>query len=411
MTRDENATPPAGCPAVSISSEAFRDDPFPTYEHLRKECPVAHSDEYFPEYGGVTVLSRYADVRTSLADWKTYTSAVVGVTSIPMVIQRDFPLLPIEVDPPLHTGYRTLIAPAFRKPIIEQMRPRVREILDGLLDGIDALDGSGDVDLVADLVVPFSTGTLGEFMQLPSEDQQRWAEWGHRLFRSEIDPDDAVAATREMVTYLDDVMDGREAEPQDDLITLLLTSEVDGQRMTRSEIRGLVIAILGTAGHETSASAMSSALYELAANPDALRELREDEELLPTAVEEMLRLSSPVQLFGRNTTRDVELHGETIPAGAVIAAGLGSANTDPEVFPEPYEMQLDRKPNRHLTFGVGPHNCVGAPIARLEMELLLSEVARRYSEIRIADPDALEWNPRLDRRGLWKMPATLVPTT
>ena len=154
---------------------------------------------------------------------------------------------------------------------------------------------------------------------------------------------------------------------------------------------------------------MSSALYYLAMNPAAVGELREHEELLPTAVEEMLRLSCPVQLFGRNTTRDVELHGETIPAGAMIAAAFGSANVDPEVFPEPLELQLDRKPNRHLTFGVGPHNCVGAPIARLEMELLLAGVAQRFSSVDIADHDALEWNPRLDRRGLWKMPATLVP--
>ena len=137
------------CDALSIGSAEFRRDPFPTYERLRESCPVAHSDEYFPEHGGVTVLSRYADVRKAITDWKTYTSAVVGVTSIPMVIQRDYPLLPIEVDPPVHTGYRSLITPAFRKPIIEAIRPRLTAIIGDLLDG---LGGAGEVDLVGPLL-------------------------------------------------------------------------------------------------------------------------------------------------------------------------------------------------------------------------------------------------------------------
>jgi cytochrome P450 len=214
-----------------------------------------------------------------------------------------------------------------------------------------------------------------------------------------------------MEAYMDGVIDAHEADPSSEFFRLLIESEVDGQKLTRSEIRRLGMMIIATAGHETSASAMSMALYYLAGNPRALAALREDAQLMPTALEEMLRWTAPVQMFGRNTTREVELHGTTIPKGAAVAVTYGSANVDPEVFPDPYEVKLDRSPNRHLTFGVGPHFCVGAPIARLEMELLLSELSRRIERIDIAEEDELVWNPRVDRRGLWKLPATLVPLT
>ena len=394
------------CERLSIGSEAFRRDPFPTYERLREHCPVAHSDDFLAEDGGVTLLTRYDDVRKAGVDWKTYTSEVVGVSSFPMGLQRDYQLLPIEVDPPTHTRYRSLIAPPFRGEHIEAMRPRLVELVNELIDDLLA---TGEADLVADLVVPFSTGALGEFMQLPREDQPRWAAWGYRLFNAEADPAEARAATREMEAYMDGVIDAHEADGKSEFFRLLIESEVDGQRLTRSEIRRLGMMIIATAGHETSASAMSMALYHLAHHPSTLAALRDDAGLLPTALEEMLRWTAPVQMFGRNATRDVELHGTTIPEGAAVAVSYGSANVDPDVFPDPYEVKLDRQPNRHLTFGVGPHFCVGAPIARMEMELLLSELSRRIERIDIGDEDALVWNPRVDRRGLWKLPATLVP--
>ena len=401
---DSDATDP--CDALSIGSAAFRRDPYPTYERLRASCPVAHTDDFLADDGGLTVLTRYDDVRMAGVDWKTYTSEVVGVSSFPMGLQRDYQLLPIEVDPPVHSRYRSLIAPPFRAEHIEALRPRLLQLIEGLIDEI--LE-RGESDLVADLVVPLSTGALGAFMQLPREDQPRWAAWGYRLFNAEAEPEDARAATREMEAYMDGVIDAHEADGSSEFFRLLIESEVDGQRLTRSEIRRLGMMIIATAGHETSASAMSMALYYLAGNRRALSALREDPELMPTALEEMLRWTSPVQMFGRNTTRDVELHGTTIPKGAAVAVAYGSANFDPEMFPEPDEVRLDRTPNRHLTFGVGPHFCVGAPIARLEMELLLSVLAQRVERIDISDEDALVWNPRVDRRGLWKLPATLVP--
>lgn len=394
------------CREFDIRDPGFCFDPRETYEQLRERCPALHSDSYFEQYGGFTLLTRYEDVKHAVQDWRTYTSAVPGVSAIPMIIHRDYPLLPVEVDPPEHQRYRALIGPAFHRSKVEAMRGRLTEILTRLLDGL-AAKGSGD--LVADLVVPFSTGTLGEFMTLPEGDQDKWAAWGHRLFSSVIDPDDAKQATREIEAYLDDLIAERQAEPRDDFLSTLLESEVDGHRLTREQIRSFGMLILASAGHETSASAMSTALYHLAVHPGHLADLRADAGLLPTAVEEMMRYAAPVQIFCRNATRDVEIHGTTIAGGSVVATSYGSANLDPSVFPEPSEIKLDRSPNKHLTFGAGPHLCVGAQIARLEMELLLAEVSRRFDEIEIPDPDAIVWNPRGDRRGIWELPAVVVP--
>jgi len=394
------------CEAFDIADPAFARDPAPTYERLREHCPVLHSDDYFEEYGGFTLVTRYEDVKGVLQDPATYSSAVPGVTAIPMIIHRDYPLLPVEVDPPEHARYRALISAAFRRSRIEAIRPKMTEILAGLLDDVAGRDS---VDLVAELVVPFSTGSLGEFMKLPKGDQARWAAWGRRLFGSVIDPADAKRATAEMETYLDGLIAEREAEPRDDFFTLLLESEVDGERLSREEIRSFGILVLAAAGHETSASAMSMALYFLAEHPGTLAELRERPELMPTAVEEMLRYATPVQIFCRNATRDVSLHGEEIAAGSVVATSYGAANLDPTQFPEPDVFRIDRTGNRHLTFGAGPHFCVGAPIARLEMELLLSLVSQRFEAIHIADTDAVVWNPRGDRQGIWMLPATMVP--
>ena len=398
------------CRTFDIGDPEFCHDPGPTYEYLREHCPALHSNSYFQQHGGFTLLTRYDDVKKTVQDWRTFSSAVPGVTAIPMIIQRDYPLLPLEVDPPEHQRYRALISPAFRRERIEAMRGKLLDVLTRLLDGLPT---GRPVDLVADLVVPFSTATLGEFMRLPEGDQGRWAAWGHRLFSSVTDPADAKRATTEIEAYLDELIAQREADletaPPDDFFALLLASEVDGHRLSREEIRSFGMLVLASAGHETSASAMSIALHYLAGHSDALTELRTRPELLPTAVEEMLRYTAPVQIFCRNATRDVELHGTTIAEGSVVATSFGSANLDETVFPDATEVRLDRTPNKHMTFGGGPHLCVGAQIARLEMELLLAEVSRRFDAIRLPDPEAVVWSPRGDRRGIWELPAVMVP--
>lgn len=375
----------------------FVRNPHPTLAYLRGECPVKHSELY----GGFWLLSRYADVRAAAVDWRTFTSRVPGVTAIPMIHQRDTAQIPIELDPPEHSRYRGLIQPAFHRKRVAAMKPRLEEVLRPLLDTV-AERGHGD--LVAEVCVPFSLATLGEFLGLPADHRNLWLGWVRRMFAGSLhDRADAVRATEEFGAYIDGLIAARRREPSDDFFSQLLGAEVDGHHLTDDEIRAMGIVQL-IAGHETSANAMAHTLWQLAQHPEHRARLQAEPALVPTAIEEFLRLSSPIQLFGRNTTRDVELHDKVIPEGAVVALGFAAANRDPEQFDEPDKCRLDRAPNRHLTFGIGHHLCIGAPIARLEMQVLLEQAPSRLPGLRL-DPDAAPaWKPRGDQRGLATLP-------
>jgi cytochrome P450 len=379
---------------------AFIADPYPTYESLRATCPVHHSEHY----GGFWLLTRYADVRAAAVDWKTYTSAVPGVTAIPMVNQRDTAQIPIELDPPEHSRYRHLLQPAFRRDRVAALKPELEQRLRGLWERLLA-QRSGD--LVADVVVPFSVSTLGRFLGLPQEDTTLWLGWARRMFASTLDRAGAVAASEELAAYIDELVAVREAAPGEDFFSDLLAARLDGRGLTRDEIRAMGVVML-IAGHETSANAMAYALVQLLRDRTLLERLRAEPGIVETAVEEMLRVSSPIQMFGRNARHDVELHGEVIGEGDVVALGYGPANHDPEVFEDPYACVLDRTPNRHLTFGMGHHLCIGAPVARLEMAVMLEQAPAPLERVQLDALRPPRWKPRGDQRGWSRIPVTIT---
>jgi cytochrome P450 len=380
---------------------AFIADPLPIYDQLRARCPVQRSDHY----GGFWLLTRYADVRAAAVDWKTYTSAVPGVTAIPMVHQRETAQIPIELDPPEHSRYRHLIQPAFRRDRVAALKPDLEA---NLAETWERLLAHGSGDLVADVVVPFSLATLGRFLGLPREDTMLWLGWVRRMFSgSTADRADAAAASEELGAYIDELVTAREAEPGDDFFSDLLAARLDGRGLTRDEIRAMGVVML-IAGHETSANAMSYALIELLRDRSLLERLRDEPAILDTAVEEMLRVSSPIQMFGRNATRDVELHGQVIGEGDVVALGFGPANHDPEVFDAPHACMLDRTPNRHLTFGMGHHLCIGAPVARLEMAVLLEQAPAALARVELDERHPPRWKDRGDQRGWSAVPVNVA---
>lgn len=386
------------CEGFDHHDAAFVADPYPVYRQLREQCPVVHAEDY----GGYWVLSRHADVMAALRDWRTFTSAVPGVTVIPPSQPRDYPQIPIELDPPLHTRYRSIVSPVFVRPRVEAMRPVLRDLAVELADAVAARE---TVDLVEEFAVPMSAATLGAFVGLPKEDQQKWVDWVRRMFESSVtDPDETVRATREFEAYIGELVEARRREPGDDFMSMLLRSEVDGHSLTDEELRGFGI-LMFMAGHETTASAMGVTLLYLAEHPEARRALIEEPELIPTAVDEFLRYTAPIQIFGRNTTREVELHGQTIPEGDVVALAYASANRDPEAFADPEACVLDRTPNKHLTFGFGHHVCTGAHVARVEMALMLSEFLPRIPDFRLAGP--VTWKKRGDVRGLAALPVQI----
>ena len=384
--------------SIDIHEPSFVRDPYPTYVELRERCPVMRSELY----EGFWLLTRYEDVKQAATNWRAYTSSVPGVAAIPIIMRRTEPILPTELDPPVHSRYRALVNPVFSSHRIDGMRARVQAVAASL---IDRLTEQGGGDLVTDYAVPLSVETLAAFTGLPHADSDKWVSWIRRLFNVRNRADGELA-TREFAAYVDDLIASRRRTPTGDFISTLLASDVDGHALTPQELRSFVMGVFG-AGFETTADALSVMLYWLAEHPDDRGRLGADPRLIPTAVEEFLRFISPVQIFARNATADIELHGETISKMDVVALGFGSANHDPTQFPDPEQCVLDRNPNHHLAFGAGVHRCLGAPVARLELQVTLEEFARRVPDFEVAPGATVTWKTRGDRRGLESLPVVM----
>jgi cytochrome P450 len=382
---------------LDIHAPEFVANPFPIYEQLREHCPVVHSNHY----GGFWMLTRYDDVKQAVLDWRAFTSSVVGVTAIPIITPRSEPMLPIELDPPLHSRYRALVNPVFSPARIEALGPTVRQIA---VECIEKIRAQGTSDLVTDYSNPVSVGTLAAFAGLPRDDSDKWIAWIRRMFdvrdRAEVE-----RASREFGEYIDELIAVRHREPTGDFISMLIDSRVEGQRLTDNEIHSFCTVLFG-AGFETTADALSVMLYYLAKHPEVHARLCAQRKLIPSAVEEFLRYVSPIQIFGRNASYDMTMHGRTIPKGDVVALSFGSANYDPAVFVEPERCIVERTPNPHLAFGAGIHLCLGGPVARLEMAVTLEEFLPRLN-FAVAADDAVQWKTRGDRRGLATLRVTV----
>jgi cytochrome P450 len=238
-------------------------------------------------------------------------------------------------------------------------------------------------------------------MDLPEADKDRWFDWVERMYSNALlDDADHAAAAREAEAYIGERIAEHRTEPRDDFLGMLLEAEVDGHRLTDLEVRQFGMLML-LAGYETTSGAMGMSLLHLAEHPDVRAELFGDvDRLEQTAVNELLRFVSPVQVFGRNAARDVELHGETIPAGDVVLLAYGAANRDPRVFEEPGRCVLDRHPNRHVAFGFGRHLCLGANLARLELSIMIERFAELLPDFRVDPEHEPTWKPRGDVRAL-----------
>jgi cytochrome P450 len=372
----------------------FVEDPAAVFAPILEEQPLVHSDEH----GGFWLLTRYEDVTRAALDFESFTSSVVGVTIIPPSQPRDYPLIPIELDPPEHTRYRGLVNALFSKSRVEALRPGLEALAARLLEPITARGGG---DFVAEFAIPMSLGALARFINLPEEDEERWFDWVERMFANALgDRDDQMEAVREVEAYLDALIAERKAAPRDDFLGLLLEADVDGERLSDTQVRGFGVLML-LAGYETTSGAMTLSLLHLAQHPGQRRQLFADPAgLTHAAVNELLRYVSPVQVFCRNAAHDLDLHGQTVPAGDVVLLGYGAANHDPRVFPDPERCILDRKPNRHVAFGHGHHLCLGANLARLELTIMIEQVAARFPEFAVGPGRPPTWKPRGDIRGL-----------
>ncbi|MBZ9988878.1 cytochrome P450 [Mesorhizobium sp. BH1-1-5] len=383
---------------VDIHDPAFVADAFPAFDTLRRECPVARSNKH----GGFWLLSRYDDVRSAAINWRDYTSGVPGVTAIPVITPRTEPQLPIEIDPPRHSRYRALVNPVFAPQRVAIITPRVKMLTRSLFE---QMAEKGQAEIVADFCVPVAVASLAAFTDVPLEDSDRWIGWITSMFNMS-DPTAGAASSCELNAYIEKLITARRAEPTGDFISMLIAAEIDGERLDDNQIRSFMTVVFG-AGFETTADGLSVMLHWLAQHPEALGRLAREPALVPTAVEEFLRYSSPIEIFGRNASHDLCLHGRDIRRGDIVALGFGSANRDPSVFDAPEELRLDRSPNKHLTFGAGPHLCAGAGVARMEMAVTLETLIETGARLALGPAQELSWKTRGDRRGLARLPLTI----
>jgi cytochrome P450 len=302
----------------------------------------------------------------------------------------------IALDPPQHTKLRGLVSQAFTPRSIVNLEPRIRRLAAELLDR--AL-GTGVVDLVEAFSGPLPMLVIAEMLGVAASDQATFYRWNDVLLRmshtlagspaSAAISQEFMAATAEMDQYLAGTLEARRSKPTDDLLSRLAEAQIEGERLTRKEILGFFQLLL-LAGSETTTNLVSNAIRCFLENPDQLRQLRAEPELLSSAIEEVLRYRSPFQWMFRVAKRDVDLHGFRVPAGAVVLAMMGAANRDPQQFDAPNRFDLRRNPNAHVAFGSGIHSCLGAALARLEAKVALSEFLGRVGEFSLATDQPLE---------------------
>ncbi len=367
---------------------SFKRNPYLQYGRLRQADPV-HRSQALQSW----VLTAYDDCLAVMRDHETFSSDsrnARGQLAEALQQQRRESPLPdadtiLGIDPPQHTKMRAIVNRAFTPRRVQELRPHIEEIADGLLEQ------AGDrFDLMTDLAQPLPVIVIAELLGVSPDDRLQFKEWSNAVAETTnvMQTAEMVAAARrattELIDYFNRVIDAREAEPRDDLISALVTAEVDGERLSRANLLAFSILLL-VAGNETTTNLIGNGLAALLDHPDALARLQREPDGIPDAVEEMLRYDSPVQGLVRFPTRDVELRGQTITAGDVVLCLVGAANRDPAVFPEPDAFDLDRPDRRHLSFGQGVHYCLGAPLARMEADIVFRALLGRFRELRTGE--------------------------
>lgn len=356
---------------VRIFSREMIEDPFRIYEELRREAGVYHETQM----GSYLVLN-YDDVMRVLHDTETFSAS----NNIAIGLRRSDVSPPlISIDPPRHTKLRALLSRAFAPRRIERLEPLLRGIVNDLLDR----EREQPVEIVSALTEPLPVAAIAYLLGLPPEHHAQFKEWSDVVVALGGAPagSEGQEAIDAMLSYFTGRIAERRQQPGDDIISLLVQAEIDGERLTDAELRSFCWLLL-VAGNETTTNLLSNTLHILADRPELWERMRADASFIPAVVEESLRYMSPVQMLWRLTTREVELGGVQIPEGATVLVGYGPGNRDECAFQQADEFLPGREDdNPHIAFGHGTHYCLGAPLARLEARVALEEMTRRYARI------------------------------
>ncbi|HEY3700769.1 MAG TPA: cytochrome P450, partial [Acidimicrobiales bacterium] len=330
------------------------------------------------------------DVVAINRDWETYSSnrgsALLMDQDDEMLAQQRMMML--NMDPPMHTRYRLLVNKGFTPRMVGRLEDRVR-VLAGEI--VEAMAAKGECDFVTDIAAELPLQVIAEIMGVPQEDRHLVFDWSNRMIGSE-DPEyqtteeGAMEASTELYAYAHQLAAQKRASPRDDIISVLLGSEVNGEKLSELEF-DLFFLLLAVAGNETTRNLIAHGMLALIEHPDQRARLLEDPSLLPSGIEEMLRWGTPVMHFRRTAQHDTEILGQPVAEGQKVVIWYISANRDETVFPDPFRFDVGRSPNEHISFGGGgPHFCLGANLARLEIRVIFEEVLRRLPDMELAGP-------------------------
>ena len=397
-------------PLFNPLSPEFIRDPYPFYQQLRDNDPM-----HVTPFGSV-LASRHAEASLVLRDkrfGKDFVDRSIrryGPEIMQEPVFRSMSHWMLQQDPPDHTRLRGLVVKAFTARRVEDMRPRIQQIVDRTLDEVIP---HGRMDLIEDFAFKLPVTVICDMLGIPEEHREafyRSSREGGRL----LDPEplskaeiaEGNAGNAVSTAYFQHLFELRRKHPGDDLTTQLLQAEEDGAKLSHEELTANIILLFG-AGHETTVNLIGNGLLALHRNPDQLALLKARPELITNAIEEFLRYDSSVQLTGRVALEDIEdLGGRRIPKGEAVLCLLGSANRDPAVYPDaPEQLDITRANVKPLSFGGGIHHCLGAQLARIEAEVAIGTLLRRLPELKLDDPDNPEWRPTFVLRGLKRLPA------
>jgi cytochrome P450 len=399
---------PTALPRPDLASRSFKANPYPFYARLRAEAPAYRFTLRTLGKREGWLVTRYADVLSVLKDPRLAKDprSASGTAKKPWVpgflkpLERNM----LDLDPPEHTRLRGLVHKAFTPRLVEQLRGRIQALCDQLLDKAQR---QGRIELVRGYALPLPATIIAEVLGVPPEDRHKFHNWSSHIVSASSPRDMLVALPYALVflRYLRRLVARRRAAPRDDLISALVQVEEAGDRLTTDELLAMVFLLL-VAGHETTVNLIASGTLALVEHPDQQRRLRDDPSLTQSAIEELLRFVSPLEVATERYAReDLEIAGARVRRGEPVLGVLGSANRDEQQFVNPDVLDLAREPNPHLAFGQGPHYCLGSPLARLEGQIAITTLLRRCPNLRLGVPSAsLRWRRGLFLRGLEELP-------
>jgi len=359
--------------------------PHDQFDMLRAEAPVYFHPE--TDGAGFWCITRADDLAQVSHDWQHHSSEW-GITlhELPEESLEQQRMMMIIMDPPKHTKLRLLVNKGFTPRMIGRLHDQVREIA---RDIVASVASRGECDFVVDVAAELPLRVIAEMMGVPQDERHKVFDWSNRLIGSDdpeyaVSPEDAMEAAMEMFRYANELAAKKRANPGDDIISVLLTAEVDGERLTDIEF-DLFFQLLAVAGNETTRNLISHGMLALLEHPEERAKLLADPALLPSAVDEMLRHASPVMYMRRTARSDTEVRGQTIKAGDKVALWYIAANHDPEVFPDPHRFDVTRDPTEHEAFGGGgPHFCLGTHLAKLEITVMFEELLAAIPDMELA---------------------------